>query len=51
MVASTKGLGLKKGCAVKDQQHIQKKQTRPFVREGAPQKQDRNCQTIINIWS
>jgi hypothetical protein len=25
---------------------------RPLVREGAPQKQDRNCQTvIINIWS
>jgi hypothetical protein len=28
-----------------------KRQTRPFVREGAPQKQDRNCKTIINIWS
>jgi hypothetical protein len=26
-------------------------QTRPLVREGAPQGQDRNCQTIINIWS
>jgi hypothetical protein len=24
-------------------------QTRPLVREGAPQKQDRNCQTLINI--
>jgi hypothetical protein len=32
------------------QQHIQK-QTRPLVREGAPQKQDRNCQRVINIWS
>jgi hypothetical protein len=21
------------------------------VREGTPQKQDRNCQTVINIWS
>jgi hypothetical protein len=27
------------------------RQTRPLVREGAPQKQDRNCQTVINIWS
>jgi hypothetical protein len=25
--------------------------TRPLVREGAPQKQDRNCQTVITIWS
>jgi hypothetical protein len=30
---------------------IYKTQTRPLVREGAPQKQDRNCQTVINIWS
>jgi hypothetical protein len=28
-----------------------KLQTRPLVREGAPQRQDRNCQTVINIWS
>jgi hypothetical protein len=28
---------------------IYKRQTRPLVREGAPQKQDRNCQTVINI--
>jgi hypothetical protein len=28
-----------------------KTQTRPLVREGAPQKQDRNCLTVINIWS
>jgi hypothetical protein len=28
-----------------------KRHTRPLVREGAPQQQDRNCQTIINIWS
>jgi hypothetical protein len=27
------------------------KDTRPHVRESAPQKQDRNCQTVINIWS
>jgi hypothetical protein len=26
---------------------IYKRQTRPFVREGAPQKQDRNCQIVI----
>jgi hypothetical protein len=25
--------------------------TRPLVREGAPQKHDSNCQTILNIWS
>jgi hypothetical protein len=27
------------------------KDTRPLVREGAPQKQDRNCQIVIDIWS
>jgi hypothetical protein len=26
-----------------------KRQTPPVVREGAPQKQDRNCQNVINI--
>jgi hypothetical protein len=30
---------------------IYKRQTRPLVRKGAPQKQDRNCQTVINMWS
>jgi hypothetical protein len=30
---------------------IYKRQTRPLVTEGAPQKQDRKCQTVINIWS
>jgi hypothetical protein len=30
---------------------IYKRQTRPLVREGAPQNHDRNCQTVINIWS
>jgi hypothetical protein len=30
---------------------IYKRKTRPLVREGAQQKQDRNCQTVINIWS
>jgi hypothetical protein len=28
-----------------------KRQTRPLVGEGARQKQDRNCQTVLNIWS
>jgi hypothetical protein len=30
---------------------IYKRQTRPLVREGSPQKQDRNCQRVINILS
>jgi hypothetical protein len=30
---------------------IYKRHTRPLVREGAPQKQHRNCQRVINIWS
>jgi hypothetical protein len=30
---------------------IYKRQTRPLVREGAPQKQDRNCQREIIIWT
>jgi hypothetical protein len=30
---------------------IYKRQTRTLAREGAPQKQDHNCQRIINIWS
>jgi hypothetical protein len=28
-----------------------KRQTRPLIREGTPEKQDRNCQRVINIWS
>jgi hypothetical protein len=31
--------------------NIYKRQTRPLVREGASQKQVRNCQTVLNIWS
>jgi hypothetical protein len=27
-----------------------KRQTRPLVNVGAPQRQDRHCQTVINIW-
>jgi hypothetical protein len=30
---------------------IYKRQTRPLVREGASETQDRNCQRVINIWS
>jgi hypothetical protein len=30
---------------------IHKRQTHPLFREGAPQKQDRNGQTILNFWS
>jgi hypothetical protein len=30
---------------------IYKSQTHPLVREGAPEKQDRSCQRVINIWS
>jgi hypothetical protein len=30
---------------------IYKRQTHPLIREGAPQKQDRNCQIVTNIWS
>jgi hypothetical protein len=50
MVASPKGLGPEKDCAGNCQQRVQR-QTRPLVREGTPQKQDRKCQTIVNIWS
>jgi hypothetical protein len=28
-----------------------KRQTRPLVREGTPERQYRDCQTVINIWS
>jgi hypothetical protein len=30
---------------------IYKRHSRHLVREGTPQKQDRNCQRVINIWS
>jgi hypothetical protein len=47
---SLKSETVKKGYAAEGQQHIQK-QTRPIVREGAPEKQDRYSQGVINIWS
>jgi hypothetical protein len=47
MVASPKGLGPEKDCAV-EAISIYKRQTRPLVIEGAPQKQDRNFQTEIS---
>jgi hypothetical protein len=49
MVTNAKGLGPEKDYA--GEESIYKRQTRPLVREGAPQKQDRYCQRIINIWS
>jgi hypothetical protein len=46
-----KGLGPEKGCgALARASGTYKRQTRPLVREGAPRKQERNCQTEINIW-
>jgi hypothetical protein len=30
---------------------IYKRQTRPLVSEGVPEKQDRNCQRALNTWS
>jgi hypothetical protein len=30
---------------------IYKRQTRPLVREGTPQQQDRNSQRVMDIWS
>jgi hypothetical protein len=48
MVMSAKGLRPEKDCAAEVQQN-KERQIRPLVREGAPEKQDCNCQTIINI--
>jgi hypothetical protein len=33
------------------QKMTDKRQTHPLVREGVPQRQNRDCQTVINIWS
>jgi hypothetical protein len=47
---STKKLGHEKDYAGEGQKHLQK--TDPSSRQrGAPQRQDHNCQTVINIWS
>jgi hypothetical protein len=46
MVASPTGIWPEKEYAGEGQQHIKK--TRPLVREGAPHKQDRNCQRVSN---
>jgi hypothetical protein len=45
MVTSAKGLRTEKYYAGEGQQHI-KRQTRPLVIEGAPEKQDRNSQGL-----
>jgi hypothetical protein len=50
MDARSKGLGPENDCAGKASS-IYKRQNRPLVREGAPQKLERICETIINIWS
>jgi hypothetical protein len=50
MVARPNGLGPRK-TALARASNIYKRQIRPFVREGVAQKQDCNCQTVINIWS
>jgi hypothetical protein len=49
MATSPKRLGPEKGYLARASS-IYKRQTRRFVREGALQKQDRNCQRVINIW-
>jgi hypothetical protein len=43
LVTSSKGLGPEIDYAG-EASSMYKRQTRPFIREGAPQKQDRNCQ-------
>jgi ribosomal protein L33 len=50
MARSPKGLGPEKGYLARASSYC-KRQTRPLVREGALEKQDRNCQIVINIWS
>jgi hypothetical protein len=50
MVTNPTELGPEKGYLAMASS-IYKRQIRPLVREGAPQKQDRNCQRVINIWS
>jgi hypothetical protein len=49
MVASPKGSDPRK-TALARVSSIYKRQIRPLVREAGPQKQDRNCQTVIIIW-
>jgi hypothetical protein len=49
MVGSPKGLGPEKDCAGKGQQQIQKTDPSSRQRERTLQKQDRNCQTVIQI--
>jgi hypothetical protein len=49
MVASPKGLGPKKDCTGKGQQHI-KKTDLSSRQKRRPTKQERICQRVINIW-
>jgi hypothetical protein len=46
LVASTKGSDPRKTVLARASS-INERQTRPLVREGALQKQGRNCQTVI----
>jgi hypothetical protein len=44
----SQGLGPEKGYLARAS-NIYRRQTRPLVREGAPQTQDRNCQRVITL--
>jgi hypothetical protein len=50
MVTSPRLLRPEKDYASEDQQYC-RRQTRFLVRKGATEKQDSNCQKVINIWS
>jgi hypothetical protein len=47
----SQGTRIRRKIALAKATSIYKRQTRPLVREGSQQKQDRNCQTAINIWT
>jgi hypothetical protein len=50
MVTSPKRLGPDKDYAAEDQQHIQKADPSSRQRR-RPEKHDRNCQRVMNVWS
>jgi hypothetical protein len=50
MATSPTGLGPKMTALARASSNCNR-QTRPLVREGAPNQQTRNCQTVIQIWS
>jgi hypothetical protein len=51
MVVSLKGLGPELDCAGRGQQHVHMTDSSSRQRGCPHKKQDRNCQTVINIWS